>query len=41
MNNKGIETMSADEVFREYDCCTLEDFDDYLTYEIMKQYGER
>ena len=38
MEENPILKMSADEITKQFQCTTLEDFDDVLTYEIKKQY---
>lgn len=40
MENKELEVMKAEEIIEKYKCSSLEDFDDYLTYEITKQYNK-
>lgn len=40
MENKELEVMRTEEIIEKYKCSSLEDFDDYLTYEITKQHNK-
>lgn len=39
-NQNNINAISAEELCRQYDCISYEDFDDALNYEIIKQFSE-
>lgn len=39
MENNNLTNLSAEQILKQYQCSTFEDFADFITYEINEQFG--